>query len=171
MQATTEALFQSAHDALLFAYNHGAQSPRSPLAGLAPRTGQLGKGRGLAGFDGAAQAGIILAVCATLAPDHHRVLRVRFGRNEQPCPHCQTIASCAEWIEAVDALSRTPDLEGVQRPSAPFAGGEGCVRNEKHECRHHRREFPAGGKDPAETDERVPEAHGEARVRGAGCGG
>lgn len=110
-----QPLFESAHDALLFAFNYaGQQSPRTPLTGLIQR-GALGSGKGLHGVEGAAQAGIILAHYATLQKPHQHILRVRFGRNEQPCPHCQIIGPCAEWVEAVDALSRAPELDGVHR--------------------------------------------------------
>jgi hypothetical protein len=110
-----EPLFTAAHDALIYAYNYaGQQSPKSPIAGLVHRGG-LGKGRGLHGIDGAAQAGIILAATAKLAMPQQHVLRVRFGRHQQPCPHCQVMGPCAEWVEAVDALSRSAELAGVHR--------------------------------------------------------
>ncbi len=110
-----EPLFTSAHDALLFAFNYaGQQSPRTPLAGLMHRGG-LGKGKGLHGLDGAAQAGIILAEYGRLEKAHQHILRVRFGRGERYCSHCNSLAPCAEWTEAVDALSRCPELDGVPR--------------------------------------------------------
>lgn len=112
-----EPLFNSAHAALLFAFNYaGQQSPRTPMAGLI-KGGRLGTGKGLHGLDGAAQAGIILAQFNKLPQPHQQILRIRFGKNEQHCPHCHTMGPCQEWVEAVDALSRCPDLDGVHRPA------------------------------------------------------
>jgi hypothetical protein len=109
-----EPLFASSHDALLFAFHSGRQSPRSPLASLLPRGG-IGSGKGLHGIEGAAQAGIILARYKRLEKPQQHVLRVRFGRNETECAHCGTVAPCTEWTEALDALSRCAELDGVHR--------------------------------------------------------
>ncbi len=115
MPQAPEPLFGSAHDALIFAFNHAGQhSPRTPLAGLLHRGG-IGSGKGLHGIEAAAQAGIILAEFEKLAKPHQHVLRVRFGRNEQPCPHCHITGPCEEWVQAVDALSRCAELDTLNR--------------------------------------------------------
>ncbi len=110
-----EPLFRSAHHALIFAFNYaGQQSPRTPMTGLLHRGG-IGSGKGLHGIDGAAQAGIILAEYAKLEKPHQHILRVRFGKNIQECACCGHNAPCMEWTEAVDALSRYAELDGVHR--------------------------------------------------------
>lgn len=115
-QVITEApLFESAHHALVFAFNYsGQQSPRSPMTGLMGTHG-IGNGKGLSGLDGAAQAGMVFAEFDKLAKPHQQVLRVRFGKNEQECPCCGINAPCTDWTESVDALSRCAELDGVHR--------------------------------------------------------
>lgn len=84
----TEALFRSAHQALLFAYTyadtqHGtAGAAERQIALLAKdRYGRIpGSGRGLRGLDGAAQAGMIRSLIERNTPPAFRlVVRARFS--------------------------------------------------------------------------------------------
>lgn len=61
-----QGIFRSAHEAIVFALNYsGQQYAMSPFARLM-QEGALGSGRGLAGLDGAGQAGMVIAELAKL---------------------------------------------------------------------------------------------------------
>jgi len=110
-----EPLFNSTHDALVFAFNYaGQQSPRTPMTSLM-RTAQIGSGKGLSGLDGAAQAGMILAEVDRLPDDQHNVIVARYGHVLHECPHCEQDAPSDEWRAAIDALSHCVEMEGVHR--------------------------------------------------------
>lgn len=109
-----EPLFRSTHDALVFAFNHGQQSPRTPMTSLM-RTAQMGTGKGLSGLDGAAQAGMILAEVCRLPDDQHNVIVARYGHVLHVCSHCEQDAPSEEWRSAIDALSHCVELDGVHR--------------------------------------------------------
>ena len=108
-------LFNSAHEALIFAYRYSRQQyPRTPMSHILQ--GQPhGSGKGLSGLDGAAQAGMILAAVERLPREQELVIRVRYGDVRDTCPCCGQLAPPQEWQEAVDALSHCIELEGVPR--------------------------------------------------------
>lgn len=113
--AETQGLFKSTHEALTFAFNYaGQQSPRTPMARLM-QGAALGSGRGLAGIEGAAQAGMVLAAVARLPKEQSQVITVRYGDVRYECPCCGQPAPQQDWLDAVDALSRCVELEGVPR--------------------------------------------------------
>lgn len=116
MAEAVEAVFGSAHEALVFAYNYaGQQSPRTPMTKLMHGGAALGRGRGLVGLDGAAQAGMVLAAVARLPKEQAQVIMVRYGDVRQECPCCGQPAPPQAWVDAVDALSHCAELEGVPR--------------------------------------------------------
>lgn len=119
-----EALFDSAHAALVFAFNFSGQHyDRPPLARLADKVSRgadVSTGKGLSGLDGAAQAGMIRAEIATLGSLAESVLTARFAPSYHPCS-CRS-ACCGgrktnpEWINAVAWLAnhmRTTALFGT----------------------------------------------------------
>ncbi len=111
----SEAVFKSAHEALVFAFNYaGQQSPRTPMTRMM-QGGALGSGRGLVGIDGAAQAGMVLAAVERLPKEQAQVITVRYGDVRHECPCCGQPAPPQTWVDAVDALSHCVELEGVPR--------------------------------------------------------
>jgi hypothetical protein len=112
-----EPVFKSAHEALTFSFNFaGQQSPKTPMATLM-RTAGLGSGRGLAGLDGAGQAGMVLAAVGRMPnPDHFHVIMARFGDVRTACPCCGQPAPDALWTQSVDALSQCDELRDLPKP-------------------------------------------------------
>lgn len=87
----SEAVFKSAHEALVFAFNYaGQQSPRTPMTRMM-QGGALGSGRGLVGIDGAAQAGMVLAAVERLPKEQAQVITVRYGDVRHECPCCGSL--------------------------------------------------------------------------------
>lgn len=112
---TEEAPFKSAHAALIFAFNYGdQQSPKTPLTTLL-RGPAIGKGVGLSGLDGAAQAGMILRALDSLPAEQRHVLTVRFGDFRHECKCCGQPAPSDDWREAVASLASCVELEGLPR--------------------------------------------------------
>lgn len=104
-----EALFSSAHAALVFAFHFsGQQFDKSAMARLASTPGRAGKGLG--GLDGAAQAGMIRAELHALGELVENVLIARIAPHSVIC-EC-TRACCsgrtpnAEWVNAITWLTR-----------------------------------------------------------------
>ncbi len=79
-----EPLFPSAHAALMFAHWFAHQAGPAPTAHAKLMRGPVGSGKGLAGLDGAGQAGMILAEVATLAPILRAVITARFAPEFSP---------------------------------------------------------------------------------------
>jgi len=110
-------LFESAHAALVFAFNFSAGPERSLMNKLAAPA--KSKGRGLAGLDGAAQAGMVRAEVAALGRVSEAILVARFAPRSVPCD-CR--AACCigyrpnrEWVDAISYLAdhvRTTALAG-----------------------------------------------------------
>lgn len=114
-EAKHDPVFKSAHEALIFAFNYaGQQSPRTPMTRLMQGP-SLGRGRGLVGLDGAAQAGMVLAAVERLPKEQAHVITVRYGDVRHECPCCGQPAPPQGWVDAVDALSHCVELEGVPR--------------------------------------------------------
>lgn len=115
---TVEPLFDTAHGALVFAFNFSGQSFDRPLMNrmAAPA---VGTGKGLVGLDGAAQAGMIRAEVASLGRLAEAILIARIAPRSMPC-HCRQ--SCCsgkkpnkEWTDAISFLAdhvRTTALAG-----------------------------------------------------------
>lgn len=108
MIVADEALFGSAHAALVFAFNFsGQQYDKSQMARLAATPGRAGKGLG--GLDGAAQAGMIRAELAHLPEPLASILIARVAPHFSPC-ECRH-ACCSgqkpnqEWVGAILVLT------------------------------------------------------------------
>lgn len=110
--AENEPLFDSAYDALAFAYRFNAQQyAMTPMAKL--MRWQIGSGKGLVGIDGAAQAGIILglidhlqeweqaAICARFSIDRKRLY---WARNSLITPAMASLGTGIHNRRMVDAL-------------------------------------------------------------------
>ena len=76
-----EPLFPSAHAALMFAHWFSHQAGPAPTAHAKLMRGPVGSGKGLAGIDGAGQAGMILAEVSAMSPVMQAVIAARFA----PC--------------------------------------------------------------------------------------
>ena len=117
-----EVLFKSAADALRFAFNYSHQQYDRPL--MNRMMGGEGGGKGLAGQDGAGQAGMIVSRLKQLPHVHLMVLAVRFIPRSSPCACgslcCSKRAKNLAWEEAASAL-------GAYATEA-FQGGVGRYR-------------------------------------------
>ncbi|KUE88899.1 DNA-binding protein [Cupriavidus necator] len=105
---TEERLFDSSHAALVFAFNFSGQQYLASAMNKA-MTPALGRGKGLIGLDGAAQAGMIRAELGMLPELHQAVLTARTAPRDIPC-ECRS--SCckgrrpnSEWAGAVAWLT------------------------------------------------------------------
>ena len=118
-----EALFRSAHAALVYALNYSMQQYDRPLMNKAMSGKPEGEGKGLSGVDGAGQAGMIRAELARLPPLFRAVLIASTAQSEIPC-ECMA-ACCVGWKfnpEWQDAMSEVT--------TAAAAGAlSGCVSN------------------------------------------
>ncbi len=115
---TEEFLFNSAHAALVFAFNFSAQCYDRPMMNrlAAPA---IGSGKGLAGLDGAAQAGMIRAEVQALGKFAEAIIIARLAPRSIPC-YCRS--SCCvgrktnkDWMDAISVLAdyaRTNALAG-----------------------------------------------------------
>lgn len=103
-----EPLFTSAHAALTFAFGYSMQQYDRPAMNrmAAPA---LGTGKGLAGLDGSAQAGMIRAEVQALGKLAEAILIARLAPRTQPCS-CRA-ACCSgsrqnrEWAEAIAVIA------------------------------------------------------------------
>lgn len=128
--STEEALFSSAHAALVFAFNVSSQQYDRPLMNRLA-TPAIGSGKGLVGLDGAAQAGMIRAEAQAIGKLHEAILTARIAPRANPCtcrsPCCAGRKPNREWTDAVLWLSdyvRTTALAGC---TADYRIRRGCV--------------------------------------------
>ena len=115
---TSEPLFNSAHSALVFAFNFSCQCYDRPMMNRLASPA-VGSGKGLAGLDGAAQAGMIRAEVQALGKLAEAIMLARLAPRTTPCS-CRS--SCCsghkpnrEWINAIGVLAdhvRTSALAG-----------------------------------------------------------
>ena len=99
-------LFKNSHDALTFAFNYSSQQyAQSPMSKMM-KTGVVGTGKGLVSFDGAGQAGFIMAEVARLDVLHRACIVARYSPRFVECPCCGNRDSniTQEYREAVVAL-------------------------------------------------------------------
>jgi len=98
-------MFQTAHQALMFAFNFSAGTVDRPLTSrMADKYRPTG--RGLAGNDGAAQAGLILQpIKERLSGLHQAILYARFAPREEPCPCCNHPRMRDEWMASIRVIS------------------------------------------------------------------
>jgi hypothetical protein len=109
MSETTEVLFRTPQDAMIFAFNYSVQtrdrSAMDRLAAPSPRTG-----KGLSGNDGAAQAGMIRRELEQMPSIEHAALVARFAPRSTPCA-CGRACCCGhipnpEYVEAIRELEQ-----------------------------------------------------------------
>lgn len=107
-----EPLFESAAQALNFAYNFSEGSLDRPLMSrMADKYKRTGKG--LVGTDGAAQAGMILRKLKDVDRLHRAIYMCRFGRREAQCPCCGHPVPADEWQASVREVSDAIQLSGA----------------------------------------------------------
>ena len=106
---TTQKLFRTPQDALIFAFNYSMQQQGRPLADrMAAPAARTGKG--LSGNDGAGQAGMVRRELAFLQEIELAVLIARFAPRAMPCA-CRN-ACCSgyrpnpEWLDAIRVLEQ-----------------------------------------------------------------
>lgn len=113
-----EPLFESAHGALVFAFNFSGQCYDRPMMNRLASPA-IGSGKGLVGLDGAAQAGMIRAEVQAMGKLAEAILIARIAPRSMPC-HCRQ-ACCSgkkpnkEWTDAISFLAdhvRTTALAG-----------------------------------------------------------
>lgn len=100
-------LFRSAHEALLFAFNFAGRHDRPLIDKLASPS--IGGGKGLAGMDGAAQAGMIRSELHAIGRLHESILIARVAPRTSHCdcrsPCCSGHLINREWLDAVGYLT------------------------------------------------------------------
>ena len=98
-----QPLFKTTHDALTFAFAYsGQQYDRSAMARAMAGATPLGKG--LAGNDGAAQAGFIRRKVASLGPVAEAILTARYAPKTQDCACCGKPRTGDAWVGAVRVI-------------------------------------------------------------------
>lgn len=108
----SEPLFKGAHQALTYAFNYSSGTlDRPAMVKMADRTPRTG--RGLAGVDGAAQAGFILRELQALSSLHQRILEAAFLPQTTPCPCCHSAVWDADWLQSVRVVSDAAMSAGV----------------------------------------------------------
>lgn len=118
-----EPMFKSAHAALVFALNYSMQQYDRPLMNRVAAGPAKEEGKGLSGLDGAAQAGMIRAELARLAPLHQAVLVASIAPHQVPC-ECRA-ACCGGWKTNPEWSDSVSELTTV----AAAAALAGCVSN------------------------------------------
>lgn len=105
----TEILFTSADSALRFAFSYSTQQYSPTPMARAMRGGNVGTGKGLAGVDGAGQAGMLRSELRDFSVLHQAVLIAQFAPAVLPCdctaPCCSGTKPNREWGEAVSFLT------------------------------------------------------------------
>ena len=107
-----QPLFASTHGALKFAFNC---QPSPKVAALGDR--KQGSGKGLAGLDGAGQAGMIEQEVAKLGMVKQSIIAARYTVQTLPCSCrsvcCQGYRLNSKWAEAIDYLTEYALLAGL----------------------------------------------------------
>lgn len=102
-------LFSSAHSALVFAFSFSCRAYYDRPIMNRMATQAIGSGKGLAGLDGAAQAGMLRAEVRALGNLHEALLIARIAPRSTPCscgsPCCSGRRPNLEWVDAVAWLS------------------------------------------------------------------
>lgn len=110
-----DQLFHSTHAALTFAYNFQGSPALSVMNRMANKPGPMGKG--LAGLDGAGQAGIIRWHVASLGKFHESIIIAEFAPKSQPCS-CGSLCCIGkmrnqEWTAAVGYIADIVRTEAI----------------------------------------------------------
>src|SRR5262245_5671313 len=111
----SEPAFTSAHAALKFAFNFSHGTLKRGV--LAQMLGGGGSGRGLAGLDGAAQAGMIQCELGALSKIRRSILAAKFAPQHEPCacrsPCCRGYVENRTFGEAIESISEFVLVEGL----------------------------------------------------------
>jgi hypothetical protein len=105
---TESGKFQSAHEAVTFAYHYSAQQydapPMNRMASPA-----IGSGAGMRGTDGAGQAGMVKAEAMALGRLYEALIIARYAPRDLPCSCGMACCSGArqnfEWANATDFIA------------------------------------------------------------------
>lgn len=107
-----EPIFKSAHQALTFAHNFSRGSlDRPTMLKMADKFKH--SGRGLAGLDGAAQAGFILREIQDMDRLHQNIILAKFLPQSGYCSHCGHAVPSLDWLESVRYVSDEAMRRGV----------------------------------------------------------
>lgn len=123
-----EPLFESAHGALVFAFNFSGQCYDRPMMNRLASPA-IGTGKGLVGLDGAAQAGMIRAEVQAMGKLAEAILTARLAPRMQPCS-CRS-ACCSghrpnkEWTDAIAFL-----MDHVRTTALAGCSSNGLMRRE-----------------------------------------
>jgi DNA-binding transcriptional ArsR family regulator len=113
----TEPAFQSAAQALTFAFNFTMQQYDRPLMNRLADGPGIRTGKGLGGLDGAAQAGFIRRRVSTLTHLQQSALVVKFAPSEIVCSCgnacCKGSRSNCEWDASLRALADYGEREAL----------------------------------------------------------
>lgn len=97
-----EALFDSTHEALIFAYNFADQQFAKSL--MARLYAKHGSGKGLSGIDGAGEAGMIMASVMQLKQYEQDALCARYTKVKSCCKGCGREVNTTQVDEALSRL-------------------------------------------------------------------
>ena len=101
-------LFDSAHGALVFAFNFSTQCYDRPIMNRMA-DGPEKSGKGLVGLDGAAQAGFVLAEVKSMGRISEAVIAARIAPRSNPCECgascCSGHKSNKTWVDAIAVLA------------------------------------------------------------------
>ena len=106
---TGEAMFSSAHAALVFAFNFSGQSYDRPMMNRMA-DGPKRSGKGLVGLDGAGQAGMIRREVADLGALFEAIITASFAPRTLPCSCrrscCSGHTANPEWSDAIGYITQ-----------------------------------------------------------------
>ena len=125
-----EGLFQSVNAALQFAYNYQG----SPVLSVMNRMGQVSGavlGKGLAGVDGAAQAGMIKRHVASLGKFPEALIIAEFAPRTYPCS-CRSLCCLGytrnqQWSDAVNNIADIVRIEALGEYKTTHPIRRACV--------------------------------------------
>jgi hypothetical protein len=114
-----DPLFKSANDALVYAFQFGKDwHTKNALATWVHEReskGRRGKGKGLIGFDGAAQAGMVLSEVGRLADAMKASIVCRYAIRRGHCSACGSATFTEAWREGIEELTEyvLPSVNGI----------------------------------------------------------
>lgn len=124
-----DQLFHSTHAALTFAYNFQGIPALSVMNRMANKPGPIGKG--LAGLDGAGQAGIIRRHVASMGKFHESIIIAEFAPKSMPCS-CGSLCCIGkmrnqEWADAVEYIADIVRTEALSEHKTTHPIRRACL--------------------------------------------
>lgn len=105
-----DVLFQSAHNALLFAFNFSGQQYERPMMNRLADDPVAYVSKGLSGMDGAAQAGMIMSRIMLMSPLSQYIVFAHYAPKTLPCecfsPCCAGSKPNPLWVATINEISR-----------------------------------------------------------------